>query len=128
MKLKQQHLFVDNVKTTIKEMDSIAGIKLSDKQKSETLDYIFKPTADGMTGFQKDYQTDVKNLIISAFFTKNKDTLIKKVKEKATTDAYKEIQDKLKAKRQKRNKNSASDEELSSFGLGILGSSLLKKI
>ena len=128
LKHEQQQKFIENVQKTIKEMDSIGDIKLSEVEKRKTLDYIFKPTADGLTEFQKDYQSDVKNLIISAYFTKNKDTLIKKVKEKATSDAYKEIQQKLKVKKQKRDKGSAYDGNSSSFSLGSIGSSLLKKI
>lgn len=71
------------------------------------LDYIFKPEADGLTKYQKDYAKDNRNLIESAYFTMKGDSLIQKVKQKATSQAAKNLQDKL-ASKGKRVKNSAS--------------------
>ena len=127
VKQQQQHEFVKTVQTNINEINEIRGYKLTDKEKKELVDYIFKPTSEGLTGFQKDYQSNIKNLIESAYFTKNGDKLIKNVKEKAKSDAYKEIQQKLKTKRQK-NRSTGYESDGGSFNLGSLGSTLLKKI
>ena len=71
------------------------------------LDYIFKPETDGTTKYQKDYAKDYRNLIESAYFTMRGDSLIKKVTQKATSQATKNLQDKL-ANKGKRTKNSGS--------------------
>lgn len=127
VKLQHQQEFVKSVQTNINDINEIRGYKLTDKEKRDLVDYIFKPTSDGLTGFQKDYQSNIKNLIESAYFTKNGDKLIKNVKEKAKSDAYKEIQQKLKTKKQKTRSN-GYESDGGSFNLGSLGSSLLKKI
>lgn len=127
VKQQQQHEFVKNVQTNINDINEIRGYKLTDKEKKDLVDYIFKPTSDGLTGFQKDYQSNIKNLIESAYFTKNGDKLIKNVKEKAKSDAYKEIQQKLKTKRQKTRSNGYEGDG-GSFSLGSLGDTLLKKL
>jgi hypothetical protein len=103
--LKTQQKFIDNVQSSVDKVDSILGIPISTKEKKELLDYIFKPEADGSTKYQKDYAKDYRNLIESAYFTMKGDSLIQKVTTKATSQATKNLQDKL-ANKGKRNKNS----------------------
>jgi len=104
--IKQQQNFYKNVYTSIEKTDSIRGIPISAKEKKELNDYIFKPEADGLTKYQKDYAKDYRNLIESAYFTMKGDSLIQKVTQKATSQAAKNLQDKL-ANKGKRVKNSA---------------------
>jgi hypothetical protein len=105
--VKTQQKFIENVQTSVDKVDSILGIPVSAKEKKELLDYIFKPDADGTTKYQKDYAKDYRNLIESAYFTMKGDTLIQKVTQKATSQATKNLQDKL-ANKGKRTKNSGS--------------------
>lgn len=63
-------------------MDSIYGIDIPEKDKKALLEYIFKPDADGITRYQKDYAKSLKNLITSAYFTMKGDTLIDIAKKK----------------------------------------------
>ena len=84
---KQQQNFFNNVVNEIKGMDSIYGIEIPDKDKRLLLEYIFKPDANGITKYQKDYAKSLKNLITSAYFTMKGDTLIDFAKKKGKKDA-----------------------------------------
>ena len=74
---QRQQEYFDTVVNEIKGMDNIRGVKIPEKDKQILLEYIFKPTSDGMTKFQKDWSKSVKNLIESAYFTMKGDTLVK---------------------------------------------------
>jgi valyl-tRNA synthetase len=126
--IKQQNFF-ENVQNNIKSLDNVRGIKISSKEKSDLLDYIFKPESDGLTKYQKEYMGDIKNLIESAYFTKQGDALINEAKKKGSSDAYKEFHQKLKANKGKRSKNSGSLESGSDSDLILssLSKSLLNK-
>jgi hypothetical protein len=102
----EQQKYISNVQDSIKSLNNIRGINISSKEKQDLLDYIFKPGRDGATQYQKDYQSNVKNLIESAYFTKMGDKLLDKVKKSASTNAYKNVHEKLKASKGKRQKTS----------------------
>lgn len=74
---QRQQEYFDTVVNEIKGMDNIRGVKIPERDKQTLLEYIFKPTSDGMTKFQKDWSKSVKNLIESAYFTMKGDTLVK---------------------------------------------------
>jgi hypothetical protein len=95
--LQEQLFFIQNVEKSIKDIDNIRGIPISDKEKKETLEYILKPERDGLTKYQKEYSSDLKNLFESAYFTKNRNTLVKEIQKKATSDAVKNLKLKLKS-------------------------------
>ena len=108
--VKSQQKFYTDVQDNIGKLDSIRGIPIPAKEKKELIEYIFKPEADGMTKYQKDYAKDYKNLIESAYFTMKGDSLIQKVTQKATSQAAKNLQDKL-ANKGRRVKNSGGNIE-----------------
>jgi hypothetical protein len=96
--LKGQLMFVQNVEKIIKDIDNIRGISIPDKEKKVLMEYIFKPGRDGMTAYQKDYNSNLKNLVESAYFTMKGDTLINNIQKRAASDAVKNLKTKLKAK------------------------------
>lgn len=57
---QRQQEYFDTVVNEIKGMDNIRGVKIPEKDKQILLEYIFKPTSDGMTKFQKDWSKSVK--------------------------------------------------------------------
>jgi hypothetical protein len=127
--VKKQQMFYENVQNNVKSLEDIRGIKVSTREKNELLDYIFKPDSDGMTKYQKDYMSDIKNLIESAYFTKTGDSLINEAKKKGSSDAYKEFHQKIKANKGKRSKNSGTQESGSGSDLlGSLSKNLLSKV
>jgi hypothetical protein len=101
---KEQQKFYSNVQKSIEDIEDIRGIQINKKQKVELLEYIFRPDENGTTQYQKDYSSNIKHLVESAFLVKEGDKLFKKVEEKAKSEAYKSLQDKLKANKGKRNK------------------------
>lgn len=104
---KQQQKFYSDVQSTVGQLDSVRGIPIASKEKKELLDYIFKPEADGRTKYQKDYAKNYKNLIESAYFTMRGDSLLSKVANKATSQAARNLQEKL-ASKGKRTKSSGT--------------------
>lgn len=104
---KRQQKFFSDVQNNIEQLDSVRGIPISKSEKKELTEYIFKPDSDGMTKYQKDYAKDYKNLIESAYFTMKGDSFINKVERKATSQAARNLQDKL-ARKGKRTKNNAT--------------------
>ena len=130
VKLQQQNFYSD-VEDSIKDLKEVRGIKISNKDKKELLDYIFKPESDGRTKYQKEYASNVQHLIESAFFTKDKDknTLVIKAKQSAKSEAYKELHQKIKASKGKRQKSSGGQNEGEvSDTLSKLGHSLIRKV
>lgn len=107
---KAQHEFISNVEKVIKDSTNIRGIELSSKEKQELFDYIFKPERDGSTKYQKDYNSNLKNLVESAYFTMKGDNLVQQIQKKATTSAAKDLISKLKTKG-KSTKNTVSEQE-----------------
>ena len=94
---KQQQEFYDSVVEEIKDLKNIRGIAIPEKDKRELIDYIFKPGADGKTKYQSDYiKGGVKNLIESAYFTKNADKLIQAAKREGNNSAVDRFKQSLK--------------------------------
>lgn len=127
--VKEQLNFVQSVEKTIKNSADIRGLALSDKDKTALLEYIFKPEKDGMTKYQKDYNSDIKHLVESAYFTMKRDTFVNQVQKKATTNAVKNLKLKIKSKG-KSTSNTESDMDDNSRKIqsiwDIAGSQLLK--
>jgi len=92
---EQQQKFVSDVEENIKELSDIKGITISEKEKKELRDYILEAGSDGMTKYQKDYLSDVNNLLESAYFTKNKDALLDRARKQGSSDSLKSLQKKL---------------------------------
>lgn len=93
---KQQQTFFNNVVSEIKGMDSIYGIEIPEKDKRALLEYIFKPDAEGVTKYQKDYAKSLKNLITSAYFTMKGNSLITIAKQKGKKDALDNFKNSLR--------------------------------
>ena len=105
---KRQQNYIASVSKTIESIDSIKGIPITKKDRLQLRDYIFKVGSDGKTDFQRDYSSDTKFLIESAFFTMKKDDdLTQKLKSKAQSSAVTEFKRKLK-NTTRRNRDDAS--------------------
>lgn len=92
---ESQQKYVASVEQTVNTLESVRGIPISNMEKKQLMDYIFKPTADGRTKYQKDYMSSVKNLIESAYFTMKGDAFVQKVQRKANSDAAINLKKKL---------------------------------
>lgn len=92
---KRQQEYFQSVVNEIKGMDNVRGIKIPEKDKKVLLDYIFKPDAEGMTKFQRDWSKSVKNLLESAYFTMKGDTLLKSAKNEGSNNAISKFKNSL---------------------------------
>lgn len=116
---KRQREYFDAVVNEIKGLDSIRGVKIPEKDKQVLLEYIFKPTSDGMTKFQKDWSKSVKNLIESAYFTMKGDAFIKAAETKGSNAAINRFKDSLNktgiSKKTKKQDNTSTESMWNSF-------------
>lgn len=116
---KQQQAYFNAVVNEIKGMDNIRGVKIPEKDKRVLLEYIFKPNADGVTGFQRDWQKSVKNLIESAYFTMKGDTLVQAAKAEGSTAAINRFKNSLNtnsiSKKTKKQDNTSTESMWDSF-------------
>lgn len=116
---KRQQEYFNSVMTEIKGMDNIRGIKIPQKDKQALLEYIFKPTADGKTQYQKDYSKSVKNLLESAYFTMKGDTLLKAAKSEGSNAAINKFKNSLNrtgvSRKTKRQDNTSTESMWDSF-------------
>jgi hypothetical protein len=121
---EQQQNFVSTVEDSIKNLDNIRGVKISEKDRKDLVEYILVPDNKGVTQYQRDYMGDIKNLLESAYFTKKGDALISKSKKKGESDAVKNLHDKLKANKGNKSKGGSASQGADdiSSGLGLLSS------
>lgn len=116
---KRQQEYFNSVVTEIKGMDNIRGIKIPQKDKQALLEYIFKPTADGKTQYQKDYSKSVKNLLESAYFTMKGDTLLKAAKSEGSIAAINKFKNSLSktgvSRKTRRQDNTSTESMWDSF-------------
>jgi hypothetical protein len=120
--LAQQQKYIHSVEESVNTLNSVRGIPISDKEKKQLLDYIFKPTADGRTRYQKDYMSSVNNLIESAYFTMKGDTFVQKIERKANSEAAINLKKKLA----NRGKDTSKNQKESGSSWGLLSSQLRK--
>ena len=93
---KKQQEFYTNVVEEINGMKDVRGIKIPDNDKKTLLEYIFKPDANGVTKYQKEYAKSVKNLIESAYFTMKGDALLSAAKNEGNKSAIKNFKESLR--------------------------------
>lgn len=124
---EEQQKFITTVQESVKNLKSIRGITLSAKDTADLSDYILKLDNTGMSQYQKDYMSNISNLVESAYFTKNGQALVDKSKQKGKTDAYKTLQQKLKMNKGNKGKNTQGQDfsNNSSSSLSLIGASLL---
>ena len=95
LRIQEQQETFDNVVSTIKSLDNINGIAISSKEKQELIKYIFEPTKSGKTQWQEDGK-DIKNIVISAYFTKSGPALIDSATKKGKSEAYSKLKTALR--------------------------------
>ena len=117
---ESQRTIFENALNTIKSSDNIRGIKLSQKDKKELVDYMFKIQPNGKTKWQEEYGKSINNMIESAFFTMRGDALVQSIKKSGETSAAMKFKKALASNKVKGTKPSAKtgsiDDFVSAFG------------
>lgn len=84
----QQKQFFDTVTKDISQLTDIRGIAIPKEDRRALFDYIFKVDQNGVSQYQKDFNSNLsKNLIESAYFTMKADALISSAKKNGESSA-----------------------------------------
>lgn len=89
--------FYAAVTDSINNMTNIRGIAVPREDRKALYDYIFKVDQNGLSQYQKDFQSNLtKNLIESAYFTMKADKLIDGAKQQGETSAAEKLRKMLR--------------------------------
>ena len=89
---EQQTKFMQSVTENINQLKDIRGITIPKEDRKALYDYIFKVDANGLSQYQKDFDSNLtKNLIESAYFTMKGDTIITGAKKTGETSAAEKL-------------------------------------
>lgn len=89
--------FVNNLNSSIANLDNIRGIAIPKEDRKALYDYITKTDANGLTQYQKDFNENmVNNLIESAYFTMKGDSLIGSATRNGQTSAASKLRTMLR--------------------------------
>ena len=84
----QARQFMEDLTGSINSLDNIRGISIPKQDRKALYDYITKVDADGLTQYQKDFNSNmVNNLIESAYFTMKGDALLGEATRSGRTSA-----------------------------------------
>ena len=99
MKAQQQQAaqFAEDLTNGINGLTNIRGIAIPVEDKKALYDYITKTDADGLTQYQKEFNSNlVNNLIESAYFTMKGDTLLDEAQRNGQTSAASKLRNMLR--------------------------------
>lgn len=121
---RQVQEFSNNLNTSISNLTNIRGINVPKEDRKALLEYITRTDENGLTQYQKDFNSNlVNNLIESAYFTMKGDALLGNARREGTTDAATKLRNMLRhssknrtSQRLDENKRSAVDIASRLFG------------
>ena len=93
----QARQFMEDLTGSINSLDNIRGISIPKQDRKALYDYITKIDADGLTQYQKDFNSNmVNNLIESAYFTMKGDALLGEATRSGRTSAANKLRTMLR--------------------------------
>ena len=94
---QQAREFMQGLTDSINSLDNIRGIAIPKQDRKALFDYITKVDADGLTKYQKDFNSNmVNNLIESAYFTMKGDALLGEATRSGRTSAANKLRNILR--------------------------------
>lgn len=104
--------FMTDLNSSIASLDNIRGIAVPKEDRKRLLDYITRTDADGLTQYQKDFNSNmVNNLIESAYFTMKGDSLLGEARRNGQTSASSKLRTMLKHQTKNHSAFSMQDEK-----------------
>ena len=104
--------FMTDLNSSIASLDNIRGIAVPKEDRKRLLDYITRTDADGLTQYQKDFNSNmVNNLIESAYFTMKGDSLLGEARRNGQTSASSKLRTMLKHQTKNHSTFSMQDEK-----------------
>lgn len=96
---EQTRAFYNTVSKEISELTNIRGINIPKEDRKQLFEYIFKPDANGVTQYQKDFNKNLsRNLIESAYFIMKADSFVTEAKKTGETTAAQKLRQMLRHK------------------------------
>lgn len=94
---QQAAQFMKDLSTTVGSLTSIRGVNIPKQDRKALFDYITKTDENGLTRYQKDFNSNlVNNLIESAYFTMKGDALLGEAKRSGQTSAANKLRTMLR--------------------------------
>lgn len=96
---QEQHAaqFMQDLSTTVGSLTSIRGVAIPKQDRKALFDYITRTDENGLTRYQKDFNSNlVNNLIESAYFTMKGDALLSEAKRNGQTSAANKLRTMLR--------------------------------
>ena len=111
---EQARQFITSLNSSISSLDNIRGISIPKEDRKALLDYITRTDADGLTQYQKDFNSNlVNNLIESAYFTMKGDALLGTAKRNGQTSAASKLRTMLRHQTKNHTTYNANDNQRS---------------
>lgn len=111
---EQARQFITSLNSSISSLDNIRGIAIPKEDRKALLDYITRTDANGLTQYQKDFNSNlVNNLIESAYFTMKGDALLGTAKRNGQTSAASKLRTMLRHQTKNHTSYNANDKQRS---------------
>lgn len=115
---EQTKKFVTDLNNTVSNLSNIRGINIPKEDRKKLYDYITKVDENGLTQYQKDFNSNlVNNLVESAYFTMKGDALINGAKDKGRTDAATKLRNVLRHSTKNRSSQGLDDNKRSAIDI-----------
>ncbi|MFA5396904.1 MAG: hypothetical protein WC346_12925 [Methanogenium sp.] len=121
---KRNEVYINNVQKSIKELDNVYGLTITDKDRKDLYKYMLSPEADGKTKLQKEAFEDPKKFVVYALLTMKGDAIVKKALTKGASNTAKSLKDKLSQKGNRVKRSNTKEGEVS--GLSAFAAMLRK--
>lgn len=107
-RIENYNRYVATVTDEIKNLDNIRGVKIPEADRKQLLEYIFKTGSDGRSSYQRDFDSNVKHLLESAYLTMKGDALMNIAKQEGSNSAINNFKKTLKGNSGVKSKNRRS--------------------
>ena len=117
---QQQQLqqFSSDLSNSISNLTQIRGINVPKEDRAALMDYITRTDENGLTQYQKDFNSNmVNNLIESAYFTMKGDALISGAEKKGNTDAVTKLRKMLRHSSKNRSSQNVGETKRSAIDI-----------
>ena len=115
---QQLYQFSSDLSNSISNLTQIRGINVPREDRAALMDYITRTDENGLTQYQKDFNSNmVNNLIESAYFTMKGDALISGAEKKGNTDAVTKLRKMLRHSSKNRSSQNVGETKRSAIDI-----------
>ena len=112
---KQDKETFNTIANYIKDSESIMGYKLSQKDRKEVIEYMFKVQPNGRTRWQEEYGASIENVVTSAFVQMKGKSLVTSATKTGETNAVSKLKKAMASNKVKGTKGAARTGDVDDF-------------